>query len=81
MELIVGGDVCAEHERDGVPDRLLQRCCFLLQIHGMREDCQATCGESVDGHVQADDEENFQVPPVQMVRSPLVSSLFVASML
>ena len=31
----------------------------------MREDCQATSGESVYGQVQADD-ENFQVAPVHV---------------
>ena len=32
----------------------------------MREDCQATCGESIVGQAQADDEENFQVAPVHV---------------
>ena len=50
----------------------------------MREDCQATCGESVGSQAQANDEENFQVAPVHVPADgeepTIVSSLFVASM-
>ena len=50
----------------------------------MREDCQATCGESVYGQAQTDDEENFQLAPVHVPADgeepTIVSSLFDASM-
>ena len=49
----------------------------------MREDCQATSGESVVGQAQADNKENFQVAPVHVPTDgeepTIVSSLFVAS--
>ena len=50
----------------------------------MREDCQATSGESVYGQAQTDDEENFQVAPVHVPSDgeepTIVSNLFDASM-